>query len=284
MTDKNTIFQQKLSLNVRGVLMDLLKPKIMGILNLTPDSFYDGGKNNTMGLALKKTTQLLSEGADIIDIGAYSSRPGAEHITEKEEHSRIIPVVKAIVKEFPDALISIDTFRSGIAKATIAEGADMINDISAGEMDTKMFKTIADLKVPYILMHMKGTPQTMTSKSEYKNITAEVCYYFISRIKQLKELGVTDMVVDPGFGFAKTPEQNYQLLRDLDFLKLTGHPVLAALSRKSMIYKILDTDAENALNGTTAAHTIALMKGANILRVHDVKAAMEVIKIVERVI
>lgn len=256
----------------------------MGILNLTPDSFYDGGKNNTMHRALKKTTQLLSEGADIIDIGAYSSRPGAIHISEKEEHDRMIPVVKAIVKEFPDAFISIDTFRSGIAKVAIAEGADMINDISAGEMDPEMFKTIADLKVPYILMHMKGTPQTMASQSDYKNISAEVCSYFISRIEQLKQLGVTDLVVDPGFGFAKTPEQNYQLLRGLDLLKITGHPVLAALSRKSMIYKILDTNAKHALNGTTAANTIALMKGANILRVHDAKAAMEAIKIVERVI
>ncbi len=284
MADKNTVFQQKLSLNVRGVLMDLSKPKIMGILNLTPDSFYDGGKNNKPDLALTKTSKLLSEGADIIDIGAYSSRPGAVHITEEEEYERMIPVIKAILKEFPDAILSIDTFRSGIAKVAIGEGAHIINDISGGEMDPAMFETIAELKVPYVLMHMRGTPQTMASKSDYKDITTEVCHYFISKIQQLKELGLIDLIIDPGFGFAKTPGQSYELLAHLDLLKMLGHPVLAALSRKSMIYKILDTDAEHALNGTTAAHTIALMKGANMLRVHDVKEAREAIKIVEKVI
>lgn len=283
MADKNTVFQQKLTLNVRGALIDLSKPKIMGILNLTPDSFYDGGKNNSPGKALKKTALLLSEGADLIDLGAYSSRPGAEHISEKEEYDRLIPVIKSISKEFPDAILSIDTFRSGIAKAAIGEGADMINDISAGDLDPKMFQTIADLKVPYILMHMRGTPQTMSLKTEYKDIMPEVCHYFALRIQQLKELGIKDMIVDPGFGFAKTREQSYELLAKLELLKLTGHPVLAALSRKSMIYKLLDSDAANALNGTSVANTIALMKGANILRVHDVKEAAEAIKIVDQV-
>ena len=284
MADKNTVFQQKLSLNIGGILMDLSNPKIMAILNLTPDSFYDGGRNNVPVMALKKTEAFLDEGADILDLGAYSSRPGAEHISEKEEYDRLIPVVKSIAKEFPDAVLSIDTFRSGIARAAINEGAHIVNDISAGEMDPKMFEEIAALKVPYVLMHMKGTPQTMLSKAEYQNITVEVCQYFADKIEKLIHIGVKDLIIDPGFGFAKTPQQSYELLKNLDFLKINGHPVLAGLSRKSMIYKLLDTDAQNALNGTIAANTIALMKGANILRVHDVKAAFEAIKIVAQVI
>lgn len=282
MAGKNTVFQQKSTLNVRGKLLDLSKPKIMGILNLTPDSFYDGGRNNNLHDALKKTEQILSEGADLIDIGAYSSRPGAEHISEETESERLIPVLRAIVSEFPDAILSIDTFRSGIARTAVNEGAGIINDISAGSMDNEMFQTIATLGVPYIMMHMKGTPQTMASQNDYEDITTEVCQYFASRIQKLKNLGVNDLIVDPGFGFAKNLEQNYELLANLEYLKSTGHPVLAALSRKSMIYKLLETDAEHALNGTTAANTIALIKGANILRVHDVKAAAEVVKIVNQ--
>ncbi len=284
MADKNTVFHQKLSLNVQGRLVDLSRPKIMGILNLTPDSFYDGGLNIEPVQALKKTEELLSDGAHFIDIGAYSSRPGAEHISEEEEYKRLIPVIKSIVQEFPDAILSIDTFRSGIAQAAISEGAHIINDISAGEMDAKMFDTIASLKVPYILMHMKGTPQTMASKAEYGDITTEILRYFAIRIERLKALGIKDLVIDPGFGFSKTPAQSYEVLRRLDLLKMAGHPVLAGLSRKSMIYKTLDTDAANALNGTTVANTLALIKGANILRVHDVKAAIEAVKIVEKVI
>jgi dihydropteroate synthase len=283
MADKNTVFQQKLTLNVRGTLMDLSKPKIMGVLNLTPDSFYDGGRNNSLADALRKTEQLLSEGADILDLGAYSSRPGAEHITEELEFERMIPVIRAIAKEFPKALLSIDTFRSGIAKAAVGEGADMVNDISAGAMDPAMFAAIAELKVPYILMHMKGTPQTMATQTNYTNLILEVAQYFAEKIQVLKELGVRDLIIDPGFGFAKTLEQNYELLGKLEHLKITGHPVLAGLSRKSMIYKLLETDADHALNGTTAANTIALMNGANILRVHDVQAAKEAVKIVEQV-
>ena len=262
--------------------MNLSKPKIMGVLNLTPDSFYDGGKNNSLKNALRKTEQLLSEGADLLDLGAYSSRPGAEHITEELEFERMIPVIKAIAKEFPGALLSVDTFRSGIAKAAVIEGADLINDISAGSMDNEMFQTISKLGVPYIMMHMKGTPQTMASMNDYEDIVTEVCQYFTTRIQILKKLGVNDLIVDPGFGFAKNLDQNYELLANLEHLKCTGHPVLAALSRKSMIYKLLETDSENALNGTTAANTIALMKGANILRVHDVKAAVEALKIVNQ--
>lgn len=282
MAGKNTVFQQKSTLNVRGSLLDLSKPKIMGILNLTPDSFYDGGRNNNLHDALKKTEQILSDGADLIDIGAYSSRPGAEHISEDTESERLIPVLRAIVSEFPDAILSIDTFRSGIARTAVNEGAAIINDISAGSMDEEMFQTIAKLGVPYIMMHMKGTPQTMASQNDYENITTEVCQYFASRIQKLRNLGVNDLIVDPGFGFAKNLEQNYELLANLEHLKSTGHPVLAALSRKSMIYKLLETDAEHALNGTTAANTIALIKGANILRVHDVKAACEARKIVNQ--
>ena len=255
----------------------------MGILNLTPDSFYDGGLNNDPVMALNKAEMLLAESADILDLGAYSSRPGAEHISEQEELERLIPVIKAVAREFPDAVLSVDTFRSSVASAAINEGAHIVNDISAGEMDNAMFETVAALRVPYVLMHMKGTPQTMTGLTNYTDLTTEVCHYFASKIDQLKQLGVKDLIIDPGFGFAKTPEQSFELLKNLDFLKITGHPILAGLSRKSMIYKTLGTDAENALHGTIAANTIALMKGANILRVHDVKAAREAITIFEKV-
>jgi len=283
MVGKNTVFQQKSTLNVRDKLLDLSKPKIMGVLNLTPDSFYDGGRNNNINNALQKTEQLLSEGAELIDIGAYSSRPGAEHISEKTESDRLIPVLQAIVKEFPDAILSIDTFRSGIARTAVNEGAGIINDISAGSLDPEMFQTIAALGVPYIMMHMKGTPQTMASQNVYDDITTEVLQYFASRIHTLNSMGVNDLIIDPGFGFAKNLEQNYELLANLEYLKSVGHPILVALSRKSMIYKLLDTNAEHALNGTTAANTIALIKGANILRVHDVKAAIEAVKIVNQI-
>jgi len=283
MAGKNTVFQQKSTLKVRGKLLDLSKPKIMGILNLTPDSFYDGGRNNNLKDALKKTEQILTEGAEIVDIGAYSSRPGAEHISEETESDRLIPVLRAIVNEFPDAVLSIDTFRAEVANIAVNEGAGIINDISAGSMDNEMFQTIAKLDVPYIMMHMKGTPQTMASMNDYEDIVTEVCHYFTTRIQTLKKMGVNDLIVDPGFGFAKNLEQNYELLANLEHLKSTGHPVLVALSRKSMIYKLLETDSDNALNGTTAANTIALMKGANILRVHDVKEAIETLKIVNQI-
>jgi dihydropteroate synthase len=284
MADKNTVFQQKLSLNIRGTLMDLSRPKVMGILNLTPDSFYDGGQSNTLTNALRKAEKLLSEGADILDLGAYSSRPSAEHINEQEENDRLMPVVRAIVKEFPNAILSIDTFRSEIARSAADEGAHIVNDISGGEMDKGMFRLVASLQIPYILMHMKGTPQTMNSMTDYADITTEVLHYFSTKIKQLQELGVKDIIIDPGFGFAKTSEQSYELLKNLDLLKVTGHPVLAGLSRKSMIYKVLGTDAKEALSGTIAANTIALMRGANILRVHDVKAAADAILIFEKAV
>lgn len=280
MTDKNTVFPAKKTLNVYGRLIDLSLPKVMGILNLTPDSFYDGGKNNTLEYALKRTEMMLTEGADFIDMGAYSSRPKAEHISEEEELDRLLPVLKTIKKEFPEAIISIDTFRSGIAKAAVNEGAHIINDISGGELDNQMFKTVKELNVPYILMHMKGTPQNMLQHSTYQDVVYEVYQYFSIKIKTLTDLGVKDLIIDPGFGFAKLAEHSFKLLKNLDQFGILGHPLLAGLSRKSMIHKTLNTSADEALNGTTAANTIALMKGANILRVHDVKAAVEAVKIV----
>ena len=282
MSDKNTFFHQKLTLNVGGRLLDLTSPKVMGIVNITPDSFYDGGQTLSVNEALKQTARMLDEGAVFIDLGAYSSRPNAEHITEEEESKRLIPVLKAIVKEYPQAVLSVDTFRSGVARRAISEGAHLINDISGGEMDADMFSTAADLKVPYILMHMKGTPQTMLSESTYTDVFNEVVQYFITKIDRLKEMGVIDIIIDPGFGFAKTAAQSFELLNKLDQFKLLELPVLVGISRKSMISKTLDTSPEFALNGTTAANTIALMKGAKILRVHDVKPAVEAIKIVER--
>lgn len=263
-------------------MLDLSSPKVMGILNLTPDSFYDGGKHNTVNKALKQCAQMLDVGAAIIDLGAYSSRPGAEPISAEEEIKRMFPVLKAIVNEFPKALISIDTFRASVADAAIQEGGAMINDISAGELDSNMFVTVARLKVPYILMHMKGTPQTMNQYTNYENLFTEVCRSFVEKINQLQSLGVVDLVVDPGFGFAKTIDQNYELLNKLDLFKMLGVPVLAGLSRKIMIYTFLAIDPADSLNGTTVVNTMALLKGANVLRVHDVKAAMEAIQIVHQ--
>ena len=263
--------------------MDLNHPIVMGIVNVTPDSFYDGGKLNTRVEILNQTGRMLKEGATIIDLGAYSSRPKAEHIAVEEEIKRLIPALRSIVKEYPEAIISVDTFRADIAQMAIAEGAHIINDISGGNIDHRMFSTIAKLKVPYVLMHMKGTPQTMTGESNYEDVFEEVFQYFLAKIKLLNELGIVDLIIDPGFGFAKTASQSYQLLARLDQFKLIGLPVLAGLSRKSMICKAIDTTPEFALNGTTVANTIALIKGAKILRVHDVKAAVEAINIVGKI-
>lgn len=284
MESKSTFFRQKLTLNIGGSLLDLSSPRVMGVLNLTPDSFYDGGKYNTINKALKQCAQMLDEGAAIVDLGAYSSRPGAESISEEEEIKRILPVLKAIVKEFPKALISIDTFRSSVANVAIQEGGAIINDISAGELDSNMFTTVARLKVPYILMHMKGTPQTMNQHTDYENLFTEVCGYFVEKINQLQRLGVVDLVIDPGFGFAKTIDQNYELLNKLDLFKMLGVPILAGLSRKIMIYTFLGIDPADSLNGTTVANTMALLKGANLLRVHDVRAAVEAVKICNKLI
>lgn len=270
-----------MTINCKGKLIDLSSPKVMGILNLTPDSFYDGGKHTNDTAILKHVELMLNEGATFIDLGAYSSRPNADHVSETEELNRIVPILDLILKSFPETLISIDTFRSHVAKETIEAGAALINDISAGKLDENMLQTIANLHVPYVMMHMKGTPQTMQQNTTYENLTKEILFYFSERIAAAKALGIIDMIVDPGFGFSKTLEQNYELLHHLELFKMIEKPVLVGFSRKSMIYKKLETTANEALNGTTVLNTIALQKGASILRVHDVKEAMETIKLVE---
>ena len=269
-----------MTINCNGSLIDLSIPKVMGILNITPDSFYDGGKYKNESEILIQTEKMLSDGATFIDIGAYSSRPGAKHISEEEELQRIIPVVKLLIEKFPGILISVDTFRSKVAKETIEIGAALINDISGGKMDENMFKTIAELQVPYILMHMQGTPQNMQKNPSYENVTKDLISFFAAQIFELRQLQVKDVIIDVGFGFGKTLAHNYQLLKDLALFKSLDTPVLAGISRKSMLYKPLNSSAQEALNATTSANTIALLNGANILRVHDVKEAVEATKIV----
>jgi dihydropteroate synthase len=251
----------------------------MGILNVTPDSFYDGGRFRNTSAVMRQVDQMLEEGATFIDVGAYSSKPNAEDVSVSEELQRILPIVDLITKNFPDILLSIDTFRSEVAKQCIDAGACMINDISAGHLDTKMLETVAQLHVPYIMMHMRGTPKTMQQQTHYDNLVKDMLYYFSERIANARTLGIVDLIIDPGFGFAKTLEQNYELLSKLELLKMTDLPMLVGISRKSMIYKPLETSAKEALNGTSVLNTIALQKGANILRVHDVKEAMECIKL-----
>lgn len=271
-----------MTINCKGKLIDLSSPKVMGILNITPDSFFDGGRYKNESDIISQTEKMLSEGATFIDVGAYSSRPGAKHISEAEELQRILPVIELLVKKFPEIIISVDTFRSKVAKQTVDVGAAIINDISGGKMDSKMFETIAELQVPYIIMHMQGTPQNMQENPQYKNVTTEVIKFFAEQLFKLRQLKVNDVIVDPGFGFGKTIEHNYELLKNLSLLKNLDTPVLAGISRKSMLYKTLDITAKEALNATTSANTIALLNGANILRVHDVKEAMEAIKIVNQ--
>ncbi len=251
----------------------------MGILNITPDSFYDGGKYNQENTFLKQAEKMIHEGVDFIDVGGYSTRPGAVNISVEEENSRVIPVIESIKKEFPAAVISIDTFRASIAKAAVEAGAGMINDISAGELDAAMIETVTRLKVPYIAMHMKGTPQTMTQVATYENLVKEMLEYFHRKAYQLKTAGIKDVIIDPGFGFAKTVDQNFELLSNIERLHILEKPILVGLSRKSMIWRTLKTTPEAALNGTTALNTFALLKGASILRVHDVKEAKEVIQL-----
>ena len=262
--------------------LNLDEPAIMGILNVTPDSFFDGGKYKDEQSIINQVDKMINGGADIIDIGAYSSRPNAEHISEEEELNRIIPIIKLIRLQYPDVIISADTFGSIVAKECVAAGADLINDISGGTIDENIFITIAKLQVPYVLMHIKGTPQNMQSNPEYINVVEEVKAYFTEKIAQLNALGVTDIILDPGFGFGKTVEHNYQLLNNLDTFSEFGLPVLAGVSRKSMINKVIGTTPEKALNGTTVLNTIALLKGAKILRVHDVKEAKEAITLVSK--
>jgi dihydropteroate synthase len=278
---KDTFFHKKATVNAGGKLIDLSKPKIMGIINLTPDSFYAGSRKHGIDDALQLAEKMLNEGADFLDLGAYSSRPGADDISAQEEGDRLLPVVEAIVKKHPDAVLSIDTFRSTVAEAAIKAGAHIINDISGGQLDEAMFTTVARLQVPYILMHMKGNPKTMQQLAVYEDVFAEVYDYFADKYYQLKQLGAHDIIIDPGFGFAKTPEHSYTLMQRMQDFSMLGLPILVGISRKKMIYGQLGISAADALNGTTALNTIALTKGANILRVHDVKEAVEAVKIWE---
>ena len=278
---KDTFFHKKVTVNAGGKLIDLSKPKVMGIINLTPDSFYAGSRKLGTEAALQQAEKMLNDGADFLDLGAYSSRPGADDISAQEETDRLLPVVEAIVSRYPDAVLSIDTFRAGVAEAAIKTGAHIINDISGGQLDADMFATVARLQVPYILMHMKGNPKTMNQLAVYDDVFAEVYDYFADKYYQLKQLGAHDVIIDPGFGFAKKPEHSYALMSRLQDLNMLQLPILVGVSRKKMIYSLLGIDASGALNGTTALNTIALTKGANVLRVHDVKEAVEAVKIWE---
>lgn len=271
-----------MTINCKGQLIDLTIPKVMGILNLTPDSFYDGGIYKNEIDILKHVDKMLTDGATFIDIGAYSSRPDATHISETEELERLLPIIKLLIDHFPDILISIDTFRSTVAEQSINAGACMINDISAGKMDNNMMATVAQLKVPYIMMHMKGTPQNMQQNVSYEHLIKDILFYFSERMAAAKILGIVDLIADPGFGFSKTTNQNYELLNHLDVFNMLERPILVGISRKSMIYKPLDTSAAFALNGTTVLNTIALQKNVSILRVHDVKEAMECIQLTQQ--
>ena len=272
-----------LYINVNGRLMDLSEPQVMGILNVTPDSFYAGSRSETEKDIVQRLHQIIDEGASIIDIGGYSSRPNAEHISAEEEMNRLRNGLEIIRKHSPNAVVSVDTFRADVAKMCVEEyGVAIINDISAGQMDEQMFPTIAKLGVPYIIMHMKGTPQDMQVSPKYDHFLKEIFYYFSEKVQKLRDLGVKDIIIDPGFGFGKTLEHNYELMNHLEEFSLFELPLLVGVSRKSMIYKLLGTTPEEALNGTTALHTIALLKGAHILRVHDVKEAVESIKIVQK--
>ncbi len=268
-------------INCGGQLLDLRHPKVMGILNVTPDSFFDGGQFRNEKSVLIQTEKMLSEGAAIIDIGGMSSRPNAEMISEKEELSRVLPAIHAVLREFPNAIVSIDTFRANVARASVAAGATMVNDISAGELDPNMFKTMADLQVPYVMMHMRGTPKVMQNNPQYDQIQLEILDFFIKKLTVLGGYGLKDIIADVGFGFGKTLEHNYILLKKLTAFQVLDIPLLAGVSRKSMIYKLLDVSPNDALNGTTAVHMLALQNGANLLRVHDVKSAIEIIKIYE---
>ena len=270
-------------INAGGRLLDLEIPRVMGILNITPDSFYSGSRYNTDDEILKAATRMLEDGADILDVGGYSSRPGAKDISTEEESNRVLKVIKLINREHPEAIISVDTFRAEIAKEAIVEcGATIINDISGGDADINMFPVVRSLNVPYIMMHMKGDPRTMQNKPAYDDIVADILKWFGERIFKLKSAGVKDVIIDPGFGFGKTIEHNFELLRRLGDFSIAGLPVLVGISRKSMIWKTLNIDAEGALNGTTAMNAIALYNGADILRVHDVKEAVQTVKLIDK--
>ncbi len=272
------------SINLNGRLLSLKSPVVMGILNVTPDSFYAGSRQADEAAVAQRIETILAEGGAIVDIGGYSSRPDAAEVTEEEEWQRIKPALKRMQKDYPDVPVSVDTFRAAIARRAVEEyGAAMINDISGGMLDPQMFGTVASLQVPYILMHMRGTPQTMQQQTDYDDLMEEIMLYFAQKVRMLRQLGVNDVILDPGFGFAKTLEQNYELMRSLaEFSLHFDTPLLVGISRKSMIYKLLNTTPENSLNGTTVLNTYALLNGADILRVHDVTAATETIEIVKR--
>ena len=265
----------------KGELLDLTHPRVMGILNCTPDSFFDGGEYWDPYLAMKQVESMLEQGADLIDVGGYSSRPGAADVPVDEERKRVIPVIEGLLQEFPEVRISVDTFRAAIAEEALEAGAQLVNDISAGLLDPGMLPLIAKRQVPYVMMHMRGTPQTMAGSTDYDNLVTDILYYFSERLAQARELGITDCIVDPGFGFAKTREQNFSLLRALDAFQALRAPVLVGISRKSMVYKTTGGSSREALNGTTALHMLALQGGARILRVHDVKEAVECIRLWE---
>jgi dihydropteroate synthase len=271
-----------MTINCHGQLIDLTSPKVMGILNVTPNSFYDGNRYNTERLILNQVEKMLVEGATFIDVGVHSSKPNADLVSSEEEAIRLIPVLKAILQHFPETILSVDTFRSEIAKIGLDHGAAIINDISAGALDKNMFKVVAEHRVPYVMMHMRGTPKTMNSLTQYEAIVNELIFYFSERIALARSFGIIDLIIDPGFGFAKTMDQNYEVLQKLELFQNLDLPILVGVSRKSMVYKPINATAEEALNGTSVLNTIALTKGASILRVHDVKEAVECIKLYEK--
>ena len=271
-----------MTINCKGNLIDCNIPKVMGILNVTPNSFFDGGKYSDTEAILLQVEKMLQEGATFIDVGGYSSKPNAEFVSEQEELNRILPIVQLILNRFPETLLSIDTFRSSVAKACIENGAAMINDISAGKLDDKMLETIANFQVPYCMMHLRGTPETMQTQTNYDDIVKEMLFYFSERVAAARAFGINDLIIDPGFGFAKTTEQNFEVLQKLELFQTFELPILVGFSRKSMIYKTLNSNASEALNGTTVLNTLGLSKGAKILRVHDVKEAVECVKLFEK--
>lgn len=281
---KDTPFSSKITLNLGGKLFLLNSPLVMGILNITPDSFYPESRYDSDELLVRRLNQMISEKVDIVDIGGYSTRPGAEDVSPEEEIKRVIPAIALCKSQAPKLPVSVDTFRTEVAAAALDAGADMINDIGGGSMDRGMFELVAEKKVPYVLMHIKGNPQTMSSFTDYQNILTEMMLYFSGKVSQLKDLGVNDIIVDPGFGFAKTIDQNFVLLRNLSYFRELQLPLLVGLSRKSMIYRSLEIPVDEALNGTTVLNTMALMNGASILRVHDVKAARQAVILYQKVL
>jgi dihydropteroate synthase len=278
---QDTFFETKSTINCRGKIINLSSPVVMGVINLGLDSFYDGGKYITPWEVMKQAEKLLSEGALILDLGAATTRPGASIIDTEKERKRLMPFVELLVKEFPEAILSIDTYNSTVAREAIEKGAHIINDISAGAFDPNMFQTIEQLQVPYIIMHIQGTPENMQQNPVYDEIIKDITLYFAEKIFKLRELGVHDIIIDPGFGFGKTVEDNFRVLNKLDYFKIFELPILAGVSRKSMINRVLGTNPADALNGTTVLNTIALQKGASMLRVHDAKEASQAVKLIE---